>query len=411
MRNLSLSVAMSLLFGAAAIAQTPVRLIGNTMAGPSQLITQDLSTCQIKNCNTGLAGITNKASGGTAYDATQGIVWVSTGPTIEAIEPDTCKVHCAPHVPAGLAAGEEISGLACNERTAMLIATTTQNNIIIWKLSCPLTSVVIKCNVTPALPTGHTLSGVASDDLRNEIIYASGDFVLGTGGGMFFVAPLTAPCVPVCKFGIRVCQTNLMNVVTGVAYDPCKQIIWCTDGNYASGVAYNRTQCTVIPQLCCKLPINNLRYCGLCVRPSHATPSGNNCTTPPNCPNCPSLAHTTIGDPIVGNSSFGLALQNAPSGGIAWLFLNGGPCTPPGIGMPFLCAGLQVPIVPAPWVLGGFPLAGTPPCGGNHTVFFSIPPIPVLCGATLSSQYIGLCKLGALPTFVTNCLTWTISGS
>ncbi len=411
MRNRFLLSAALTLLGTTALAQSPVRLIGNTLAGPSNVLTQDFATCAVTQCASPLPGLTLKPAGGTAFDATQSIVWISTGPTLAAVDPDTCKVVCPPHVPPGISPNEQISGLACNERTGMLIATTTANNIILWKLSCPISSQILKCNVTPALPTGHTLSGIACDDVRNEVIYASGDWINGIGGGMFFVAPLTSPCTPICKFGSRTCGTStLMGVVAGVAYDPCKQIVWWTDGFYESGLAYNRNNCAVTPTLCCKLPGND-RYCGLCIRPSHAAPSGKNCTDATFCPSCPGMQHVTIGDPTIGNASFGLALQNAPTGGFAWLFLNGGPCTPPGIFSPPLCAGLQVGLVPAPWMLGPFPMGGTPPCGGSHSITFSIPPSPILCGATLSSQYLGLCKMGVVSFFVSNCLSWTITGS
>ena len=54
---------------------------------------------------------------------------------------------------------------------------------------------------------------------------------------------------------------------------------------------------------------------------------------------------------------------------------------------------------------------GTGGCTGTLQIPLPIPLDPALCGGTLSSQCFGLCPQAPFGTFVSNCLSWQVTGS
>ena len=105
--------------------------------------------------------------------------------------------------------------------------------------------------------------------------------------------------------------------------------------------------------------------------------------------------------------------MNAPANANAWLVFNAGSCNTAGPSF-FFCGDILVPLGAAspPIVIGPFTTGGSVGCTGSATLGLSIPVDPALCGQGFASQWIGICPAGGpLSNFVSNCLSWTITGS
>ena len=397
------------LLSAAASAQTSPELIGLVNGANSPVVRQDPSTCQTRACPTQLAPATIRSAGGTAYDATRGAVWVSNGALLQAVDPVACRVLCPPRPLPGVAASR-ITGLAINEDQGVLVVTNTANVISQYELACPIATLKSRCDATSSLPLGHTIGGIATDDVRDLVIYSSSDFSGATNpGNTLYVARRGDPCARLCRVSVPSCGPARLGPITGVAFDSCDLVVWVTDGQRSVGLRLNGlSPCSVQEIQCCTLPIN-ARYSGLCIMPSRATSAGQSCTNL-GCPTCPGMAHTTTGDPVLGNASFSLDLVGAPRGSRGALWIAGGACNPPGILIRPFCGPILVQLVPPPIIIN----IGTGPglgCGGGFKVPIPIPLDRSLCGGTLSSQAFGICVNGSPGTFVSNCLTWTVTGS
>jgi hypothetical protein len=395
-------------------AQTPQNLLGlgALAVGPLgvPLLRQDPTTCAITRCHTVLNSPLDQRAGGTAYDATRSGVWVTNGLQLACVEPGACRALCAPHTPPGVDASAQLSGLACDEARGLLYGTTTANTLIVWRLECPITNVVQRCSLANVIPPGWFVGGIAVDDVTGTLFYSASTFTGPATGSTVFVAPSSAPCVPQCKFELRACGTSALGPLTGVAFDLCTSTIWVTDGRSQAAARYSPATCTAQVLRCCPGVTTGDRWTGLCLQPSGAVAQGRNCTNH-GCGTCATLQHVTVGDPTIGNPAFALAVEGAPVGSQGWLFLGAGPTMPPGILVPPFCGALLVPLTPSPWILGPYSIPGSGTCTGARQVAMPVPPLPVLCGIYLSSQWLGLCTSGPFGTFVTNVLNWRVGAS
>lgn len=396
------------LLPAAVQAQTAPELVGLVNGASARLVRQSPTTCATRVCPTAMPGIAARPNGGTAYDATRSAVWVSNGSVLEAVDPVACRVICAPHQLPSVT-NSRITGLAINESEGVLVTTGTDNAIRQYRLECPVTRLLSRCDASGAIPAGHTIGGIATDDVRDLVLYSSSDFSATAPANTLYVARRADPCNPLCRIAVPACGNNRLGAITGVAFDPCDLVVWATDGQHTVGLRLSGiSPCSVQEIQCCTLP-GNTGYVGLALIPSRATSAGQSCTNL-GCPTCPGMAHVTSGDPALGNSSFSLDLVGAPRGSRAAIWIAGGACNAPGVSIAPFCGPILVPLIPPPIVIN----LGTGPgigCGGGFQVSVPIPLDRSLCGGTLSSQCFGICSNPGLGTFVSNCLTWTVTGS
>jgi len=114
------------------------------------------------------------------------------------------------------------------------------------------------------------------------------------------------------------------------------------------------------------------------------------------------------GDPAIGNFGFALDLIGAPSGTFAFLRFNAGACLP---GTNF--GGVLCDFVPFSNLASCsfVPTGGTTGCSGSASCPLPLPALGALCGITLSTRWFGIEIPTITNNYVSNCLTWTISGS
>ncbi|MEM7203763.1 MAG: hypothetical protein AAF628_26100 [Planctomycetota bacterium] len=399
-------------------AQTPVELIGLGDRTPAPVVRIDRATCATRTCPTLLTGAMPPPIGGTAYDATIGAVWVSNGPAIQAVDPDSCRIVCPPHVLPGVGTGVQITGLAINEFARALIVADDSNVIRQFDLGCSVTAATARCQLM--LPLGSVLTGIASDDVRDLLIYSVASIGAPVGpANRLFIARRGDPCNPVCSVPVPVdCDGDRIGAITGVAYDGCRDVVVVTADQPGAPepillyLRVNPSNCQ--PQLvrCCT-PALNFNLVGLAIKPSRATSVGTNCSNL-GCPACPQMRHAVVGDAVLGNQDFRLDLRDAPANSVASLFLGAGACSPPGILVRPFCGPLLVPVVPFLPVVVSAPTgggAGGGACSGNVRIRAPIPLDPVFCGGVLSTQFVGVCATAVLGTYVSNCQSWEITSS
>ena len=386
---------------AAVSAQTPQRLIGFTNTG--NVLMQDVVTCSPSGCNPlGIGAPTNPFWGGTAYDPTTRSAWISDGLLLAKVDPRTPCTPTCPVLPfPNTSPNNPVTGLAFNEVTNTVFVTDASGVIRWYSVAggCQL-SIIGRC-IAP-VPLGMRLTGCATDDVQGRIFYCATN---GVAGGMVFVAPQTNPCAVVCSFPVTTCGANLMGPLQGLAFDPCTSSVWATDGRLSTQRPVSAS-CAVGPELQCCVNPTLSGYTGLCLVPATEASAGVNCQDA-SCATCPTMEHSLFGDPTIGNPSFALALEDAPSGSSAFLFFNIGACTGPGVLSPPLCGPLLVPVAPPPGSFGPLPVPGVG-CG-DIVVPVTLPLFPAICGLTFSTQWVGICPTGG--TFSTNCVSWTISGT
>lgn len=391
--------------------QTRPGLIGLTNTPPA--IIRQAYDCQIERCDPAFPATTARVAGGTAYDAILGAVWVTNGTTIAAYDSRGCRTVCAPQ-PLVLPNDAVATGLAVNERARVMVVTDSTNVVHQYPLSCPLGASTVRCSLAAALPVGHVIGGVATDDVNDHVLVAASSFTAANAGNVILVARRANACQPHCRIPVPSCGPTALGPITGLAFDPCANVIWATDGVQTVGLRYSAaTPCQVTEIQCCRLPATTaMRYVGLCIEPSQAQGEGRNCQNG-ICANCPLMAHTAIGDAALGNPGFALELSAAPANAQTWLIVGAGACDANGPLIPPICGPILVPYRPIlPIVVGPIPTGGTVGCTGSALVRVPIPLDRTLCGAVLSSQYLGLCTAGpAFGTFVSNCLSWMVSGT
>jgi hypothetical protein len=397
---------------AATTAQSTPELIGfasNPMTAATAIVRQDFGTCATQRCSPPMLPAVNRVAGGTAYDATRGGVWISNGTSIGVFDANTCATDCQPST-VPLPANAVVTGLAVNERARTLLISDSGNRIHQFALRCPLSVSQAPCDVGPALPPGHVIGGLACDDVRDLVFYTASDFVGPTPDNVLYVARRASACAPFCRIPIRDCGTTPLGALTGVAFDPCRDVVWVTDGRLTVGMRIDVPNCRVVETQCCRLTLG-VEYQGLCIKPSQAASTGSSCTAA-ICAACPTLRHDVVGDAALGNPAFSLNLEDAPANARALLALGVGPCGP-GLVVPPFCGPFHVPLAPTlPTIVGPFGTGGTVGCTGRVGLTLAVPANPAFCGLTLSSQWFGLCPgpIG-FGTFVSNCQSWTISGT
>jgi hypothetical protein len=400
-----------LLPGRSPVAQTPVRLIGvatsTTAASPLNL-RQDPATCATVTCPVAMPALAAAYAGGTAYDARRPAVWMTTGTTLVAFDPNTCAVLC-PSVPmANLIGNRSATGLALYEFGNVLFISDSGNSISWFQATCPPTPLAI-CNA-PVGAAGQIIGGLAFSDVQKRVYYSSSTFGAAAANNWIMVGPQSNPCQTACRLQLPDCPGVVLGPITGLAYDDCKNLLWATDGAYevAVTITIGAAGCNIQQVTCCKVP-GAERYAGLCLQPSQSTSLGASCTSTP-CAACPTMVHATVGDPALGNSSFALTLQNAPAGVPSVMLLSTGSCSAPGIAVPGWCGTVRVPLPIG--VSFGSPTGGGVGCTGGVSFGLAVPFTPALCGIPLASQFFLICPLGtAVGTGVSNCLTWMISAS
>ena len=405
-------------------AQTKPRLVTLTsgVVAPGPIVgTMDQATpCQpLTKC---LAAVPAPAAnpvwaGGVAWSARHGGTWATDGKILalhDLVTPvAACGVLCPPNPIPGLAATEFATGLGVNESTSTMwvtISNGVMNRIQKISNTCPWT-LGVTCNLP--VPAGSIVAGLDSADFHGLVVYTSSNFA-GAPNNMIYVAPQTAPCSPICVKPVPNCGTSALGPITGVACDegaygassiPFR--VWVTDGKQIEAIRYDPASCTFATEYCCFNGFQDpLRGLGLV--PSRATPMGPNCSTGA-CPVCPTMEHATIGDAAIGNPSFTLQLNNAPAGALAYMLLNFGPCTGPGVFSPPFCAPILVPV--AGWIaVGPIATGGGVGCTGSAGISLAVPLNIAFIGATFSSQYAVLCG-GLFSNAISNCLTWMVSAT
>ncbi|MEZ5967137.1 MAG: hypothetical protein R3F56_25100 [Planctomycetota bacterium] len=382
---------------AAASAQSAPQVIG---LSPTEFHRFD-NACGGTACPSPLPPSTLRYAGGTAHDPRDRQTWISNGTLLAKIDPrsTSCAVTCAPFPAPDLVPGEVVTGLACNEQTGRLFVSHSDNRILTYDaVSCALT-LVSTCSLS--VPANHIVSGLATDDVNGLLFYATSPW-LGPGLPPEVTTALQAsPCSPTCPpFNVPACN-GPVQFVTGLGFDPCRSVLHVTDG--AALFRIRVVGCTQTFLNCCYASLSGPQI-GLCFLPSTEVSSGNVCFTGSVTP-CSAMAHTLVGDPTIGNLGFGLALDNAPAGTLAIVNLNVGGCAP-STTYGVLCTG-----VPSFWFAFGWtPSTGGTGCGGSAFWPVPLPPSPTLCGVQLSTRWFGVA--GALTNnYVSNCLTWAISGS
>lgn len=390
-------------------AQSQPRLIGFTQLMNN--LKTNTSTCATQQCAVpGVPVPPSPIAGGTAYDANRGAVWMTNGFVLGMFDPLNCAPLCPPFALGPILGNALATGLALNENKGIMFLSDNMDRIHVLKPACPMLPGNV-CSLVGVLPAGYKVGGIASDDVNSLLFYAASDWSAAVPNTIVYVAPQNAPCAPICKFQVpNGCIGLTLGHITGVAYQCCRDIVWLTDGRLSMGLAFSKANCSVQLLTCCAMPGND-RYVGLCIEPSHPATVGSSCTAP-NCAPCATMAHDHVGDPTLGNPSFGLRLVNAPANASSLLVLNLGACNPPGIPIGIFCGPLLVPLAPTSPITVLMPTGGTTGCTGGGTLNLAIPLNPFFCGITLSSQFLIVCPSAAgIGTGVSNCLSWTISST
>lgn len=418
MNTLRLSLASGLLALVAPLAaQSGVEVIGTTDITPL-VLTQDQATCRLQRCLPNVIGpALTPFAGGTAHDPIARATWITDGARLAKVDSrNQCRVVCPPQPVPNLGGNVVATGLAFNEQTRQLFICRSDNLITVYQVSgygaaggngCQLT-LVSRC-IAP-VPNGHVLTGIATDDVRGLVFYASMPATTpALTPPILFSAPQSAPCQTTCRYQVVDCAGNVLRAITGVGFDPCRSVVYTTDGSQVVGSRIDPVNCLINPVSCCASAVTAERFTGLCVLPEAEQSTGRSCTGGA-CATCTALQHVLGGDPVVGNAAFSLDVINAPSNSSAYLTLNVGSCTTTGPTFGFcgpLLAGPS-PLIIGPFATGG----GGAICGGSASFGLSIPSNVSLCGVGFATQYVGLCLTAVGPgTWVSNCLSWTITGS
>ncbi len=406
LRSPLILLAATLALATTVAAQANPRIVGLTRTTPL-VVHQDTVTCNSAQCSPGGFPPTTAAfAGGTAYDGRTRGVWISQGSRIAKVDTRNQCIYQCPPMPMPNTSSNLVTGLAYNELTNTLFATDL-SGVIRWYSvggGCQL-SLVSRC-IAP-IGSAEVITGVATDDYAGLIFWCT--VVPGTAGGRVYVAQQGAPCNFFCQFPVRQCGTSLLGPLSGLGYDSCRKVLWVTDGRRTVGGAWDAASCSFVPVSCC---VNGAGepYVGLCVMPGSERSSGFSCTAS-TCPSCPTLRHLLGSEPTVGNPAFSLDLTNAPANTNAYLILNLGACTAPGLFSPPFCAPILVPFAPPPLIGGPMATGGGAGCTGSASQGLPVPNNPALCGVMFSSQFVGVCfNTAGVGTYVSNCLTWTVSG-
>ncbi|MCB9869846.1 MAG: hypothetical protein H6837_08310 [Planctomycetes bacterium] len=341
-------------------------------------------------CTNVLLNTTIAYAGGTAYDPRHQTVWVTDGRSLEEFDPMSCKSVCQAK-PALMRAGAVFSGLAIANRRRMLYHLETMPGylgILPWNNAvCPPVPTKGGCGLT--LGAQDTAGGLAYDETR-DLLYFTISTPTTTGvANTLLVASANNACVPTCKLAIPgSILTVPFGAVTGLAFNPCDDSLYATDGRVTLRLQVDPVQCTIKLISTCAKQTGGGDYQGLALVPGWSRAAvGKSCVTK-GCPSCPSLATTVFGgDPALGNPDFGIAVTGGPTGALAILAVGFGGCTP---GSPFLCGALHLsPLTPI--VLVPLGTMTGPQCAAEARIGVPVPVDAQLCGATLCLQSVALC--------------------
>jgi hypothetical protein len=338
------------------------------------------------------------------------VIWDTDGVEligVSATSSPPCRIVC-PAFPVPVVAGALATGLAFDEGRDALWMIDTGPNLSLLRLTatsrCPAPA--SRCNLATVIPTTHQPGGLAFSERRQLLFYSSSSFAT-PGANIVYVAPVATPCEPSCRitvFSSFGCGGAPLGPITGLAYDDCADRLNLTDGRVVVRATFVPA-CGVINLQCCPAALVAAYY-GLCLETDHPVAKGKPCQASA-CAPCPAMQLSAVGDPSLGNSQFGLRLDNGPTGGLAFVLLDGGAC---GAGAAFLC-GLYYPAaLPPALILGPTVLGGAGACGGNATQPLPIPMDPTLCGVNLCTQAITLC-MPALGLGLTNAIDLRITDS
>ena len=225
---------------------------GLSVGGPylvSQLPTPPL--CPHLTCKTGLpaAPVVFPPPGGTAYDSRQGVVWSTTGTALEAeLDPTKfpgCNIVCQQTTAPLCPQADYVTGMAFMDSGTVTgpppgvpgprgrLYYLYNNNTLGWEDTSGCVRGNFQCcDLSPSLPPGTTVSGLATDDLRRLIfVGANPNPGLGLPATVYIFDEF---CVPLCSVPLlpdpNVCPVGPLQVITGLAYDACKEQLYVTDG-------------------------------------------------------------------------------------------------------------------------------------------------------------------------------------
>jgi hypothetical protein len=388
---------------------TAPRLIGFTSSSSSLaplIQRQDLCRPSQRVCPTGMAPAAAAWAGGAAYDARHRSVWHTQGTRIAEIDIDNCRLLCSNAAVLALGAGSLASDLALSEARLEFYELETIPGVAALNIrhlrSCPL-NLLSTCRIP--LPTNRHLAGaMAVDEELGLIYYASSIFGPVTTVGpqnAILVARLGNPCNIVCRFTVDVCGTTRLGPITAMAYDPCADQLYVSDG--AQTVTLQRdptTVCSFRPVACCAPSPSAQTWHGFDIESDHPGQVGQSCFGP-GCAGCNSMTLSGIGDPAIGNGAFALSIDNGEANAIAILGLGIGACVRPGVGIG--CGFWHVPgaiLFPAQ-ILGGLG------CNGSAYYPLPIPALYQLCGVQVCTQAFVICPGGGFG--LTNAVQLTLS--
>lgn len=399
----TLRVLATLAVPAALAAQSTFEILALTDAVPL-LARIDPNLCTVSICPPALPPVAAPYAGGVAHDPRDRATWISDGLNLMKVDVRSgCTTVCAAFPAPNLPLGVVVTGLACNEETQRRFISHSNNVIHTYgAVGCSLT---LQSSCTLTLPSNHMVTGLATDD-ANQLIFIGSSPWNGPGPvSEVNIALQAAPCVPVC-FPTQVVDCSGFNVpfITGLGYDPCRQSLVVSDPSQVTVMQYLHPCGGFLPLNCCS-GVPGQQLTGLCVLPSTETSSGSPCFSGSS-PACLAMRHLLRGDPAIGNLGFALELSNCPTNSIALAFLDiGSNCAVANHG---LCS--LMPTLPL-WASMTFVPPGLP-CTGAASFPMPLPNFPALCGLILSTRWSGwMVGGGPLDHYVSNCVTWMISGT
>lgn len=141
---------------------------------------------------------------------------------------------------------------------------------------------------------------------------------------------------------------------------------------------------------CCEFSSRSECYLGFDVEVGPVGTLGSSCVAR-GCGNCNAMTLMAEGLPVLGNTAFGVRIENAPSNSVGALALSPGPCS----GFSFLCGTFYAGASPAV-VLPLGTLRGGSSCSGSTSLALPIPYDEDFCGAGVCMQAVLLCPSGDL---------------
>ncbi len=410
--GLALTLAAGLL---PAQVQTRGRLIGYTAPTTSPALTppavlrQTICTPLERVCATADIGIPAAPhAGGLAYDGTDKAFWYTQGTRLFQISLDGCERLCAAATERTLGGDTLTTGLAYSEARRTLYELESIPGVAAFHALS-----TVRCPPAPtgscrfALPTDRHLAGAIAIDQRNGVVYYAAsifDPAAASPQNVILGAQLTSPCDIVCRFPVTSCGRVSLGAIRGMAYDDCDGTLYVTDGSQTTILRRGSLRpCDFTAVGCCDLGPTRAAWFGLDIEAIHADGVGRGCSDA-SCPRCtPTLS--AVGDPVVGNAGFALAIEDGPAGGRAFLGFNVGGCVPQRF--PFLCG----PFYPNAQNVIFEPvgtLQGTmgQPCSGRALYRIPVPVDYALCGGALCFQGLIFCPSTGIPpgTALTNAL-------